>query len=300
MKRLLKVGIPIIVLLAVLWYLVLKNEDYQVSFTSQQPKNLVYQHILDWERYSTEENSVIVINDSKDSDEISQSYKIGDSTFLYQWRLISEGNKTRVTAHITDLNNSFKQRLQVPFLKNAFVKRSIKNVEEVGKAVAIKGKQFKIGSIESSTYEGSYCAYLPVTTTTEKKASAMLSTIAVIMKYLKGNDIELNGDPFLEVTAWDESNDEIQFNFCFPIIRQNNFPKHEEIQFKETKPFQGLRTTFNGNYRISHYGWYYLLDHAKREGISVKKLPLEIFLNDPHSGGNSIDWQAHIFLPLED
>ena len=229
MKRFLKILFPILILV-VCWYFVAKEEDYQVSFTSEQSKSLIFQQILDWENYSGETESVIVTNDRQPYSEISQSFKIGDSSFLYQWELNSEkNNSTKVTAHITDLNHSFKQRLQVPFFKNDFVKRSVKNVEEVGKAIAIKGKQFKLGTIERTDYGGSYCAYLPVTSSTKQKASNMLATIAIIMEYLKGNDIELQGDPFLEVTSWDEGNDMIQFNFCFPISKGDSLPLHASM-----------------------------------------------------------------------
>ena len=69
--------------------------------------------------------------------------------------------------------------------------------------------------------------------------------------------------------------------------------------FKTTKEQKMLKAIFNGNYRISHIGWYYLLDHAERNNLTINPLPTEIFLNDPHEGGNSIEWNAHILVPLK-
>ncbi len=54
-----------------------------------------------------------------------------------------------------------------------------------------------------------------------------------------------------------------------------------------------LKADFNGNYRISNYAWYYLLDEAERKGLNISPTPIEVYLNDPHEGGRVYDG-AHI------
>ena len=127
----------------------------------------------------------------------------------------------------------------------------------------------------------------------------MLSNISVIMNYIKDNEIPLNGDPFLEVTHWDQEHDSIDFNFCFPIHIKDSLPDHPEILFKETAPLHALKAVYHGNYKISDNAWYYLLDYAERKHLKIEDTPIEIYLNDPHEGGNSLEWEAHILLPLK-
>jgi effector-binding domain-containing protein len=133
-----------------------------------------------------------------------------------------------------------------------------------------------------------------------KKAKNMLSNIATIMEYINSNEIALQGDPFLEVTSWDKQDETIKFNFCFPIEKSDSIPKNAQLQFKTLAPFRALKAEFNGNYSISNNAWYFLLDYAERNNLNIRELPLELYLVDPHIGGDSMNWKALIFLPLID
>ena len=38
---------------------------------------------------------------------------------------------------------------------------------------------------------------------------------------------------------------------------------------------------------------------AEINDIAINRLPIEIYLNDPHGGGNDLEWEAEIYMPLE-
>ena len=77
-------------------------------------------------------------------------------------------------------------------------------------------------------------------------------------------------------------------------------PPHPTVLLKTTETLDRIKAEFNGNYRDSEVAWYYLLDHAAENGLDVKPLPLEIYQNDPHAGGDPLTWKAQVLLPLND
>ncbi len=291
------VGIAILVTLT--WYFFLKPEHYRITFTTRQPPGVVYHHIKDWPIYGKKDSLNVHLTSGERYAELQQEVSIHDSLFQYDWdfKRIND-SLTKVTANITDLQHPWLQKLQVPFYKNPFVKRSILNVKHIGTELLHKQENFKVVEITDTIFPVTYCAYIKVSSSLKLKAKNMLSSIGVIMLYIKDNGISLNGDPFLEVTHWDQEKDSIDFNFCFPIREKDSLPPHPEILFKKTTPLPSLKAVFHGNYKISDNAWYYLLDYAERNELEIEETPIEIYLNDPHQGGNSLEWKAHILLPL--
>jgi len=126
----------------------------------------------------------------------------------------------------------------------------------------------------------------------------MLYSIGDLMGYINENEIELQGDPYLEVTKWNEEAATIEYNFCFPIAKSDALPASDLVFFKESPAFRAIKAEFNGNYAIANNAWYYLLDYAEQNNLKVKSLPTELYLDDPQSGGDAMNWKAHIYLPL--
>ncbi len=298
MKRWLKWLLGIAVLVAAAWYFFLKDYHYQVSFRSDRPALVIYNHIMDWPAYDRDSLEIETLSSVSPS-EIIQNVRKADSSFIYRWQIERTApREVKVTAYITDDDHDLVQKLKALFGNNDFVSRSIHNTETVARTLKLKSESYRVHSIKDSVVSPVFCACLPLSSSVEKKAATMLQNIKVIMDYIHGDSIEIVGDPFLEVTRWDEENAEIDYNFCFPVEEKENMPSHPSILLKTTSNFPALKAEFNGNYRNSDYAWYYLLDHANSNGISVDKLPLEIYLNDPHVGGDPLQWKALIFLPL--
>lgn len=282
-----------------LWYFFIKPEQYQISFTTPQPPGVVHQHLLDWPIYGKKDSLQIELINQTRYAHVEQQVRVNDSLFEYNWDFNRINDSlTRVTAHIKDLEHPWSQKIQIPFSNNAFVKRSIKMVKEVGTQLLKKGENFKVAKISDTVLPSTFCAYIKVTSPINEKAKNMLSSISTVMGYLKGNEIPLTGDPFLSVTEWDKEQHQIDFDFCFPILKSDSLPSHPEILFKETKEQAMLKAVYHGNYRVSDNAWYYLIDFAERNHIELSGNPTEVYLNDPHAGGNSLEWEAHILVPL--
>jgi effector-binding domain-containing protein len=301
MKRLLKWILGLSIVILTVWYFAIKEEHYQVSFTTIQPPGVIYDHISSWDVYAKKDITSIAITSKIPFSEIQQNVQIGDSLFSYRWKISKKGDgKTRVTAYIRDEINGFSQKLSIPFVKNSLIKRSVNNVQNVVNELKFKTQQFKVHSITDTIFSGGYCVYLAIESTMGKKAKNMLSNIATILDYINSNKIAIQGDPFLEVTSWDKMEETIKFNFCFPIEESDSIPQNAQLRFKTLAPIRVLKAEFNGNYSISNNAWYYLLDHADRNNLKIRELPIELYLVDPHVGGDPLNWKAHIFLPLVD
>lgn len=283
-----------------IWYFFFKKEHYQIRFTTTQPPGVVYQHIEDWSSFKAEDSLEIRWQDGTRYSSIDQKVVLGNDTIDYHWDILRVSDSTtKVKAQITDHQQYWIQKFKAPLHLGNFVPSNIKRVEDVGEQLVQKSKKFKVHSISDTLFPATFCAYLPVKDIpVNQKARHMLSEIQLLMGYLKEHDIPLAGDPFLQVKHWNEEENTIDFDFCFPIEKTDSLPPTDLIQFQTTAPKKYLKTVFNGNYRISDKAWYYLLDYAQRNDIAIDLLPTEVFLNDPHAGGNSLEWKAHILVPL--
>jgi effector-binding domain-containing protein len=60
-----------------------------------------------------------------------------------------------------------------------------------------------------------------------------------------------------------------------------------------------IKTDFYGNYSISDITWYSLAEEAKKQGYRRNNKLIEVYFNDPHSGGNELEWKAEIYMGIE-
>lgn len=301
MRKPIRILLLLALVVAGVWYFGLKKDHYRISFTTKQPPAIVYNQIKQWQ--GTKESGInsVRIDDKQRHSAISQTVQVGDSIFKYDWSFYREDDATtKVDVKITDKNHWFVQKLQVPFSKNAFVKRSIQTVKTIGDEFVVETKKFKVHSLTDTLFEARYSVYLPLKSAVNKKASSMLYSIGDLMGYINENEIELKGDPYLEVTKWDEEAATIEYNFCFPIAKSDTLPASDLVFFKESPAFRAIKAEFNGNYAITYNAWHYLLEYAEQNNFKVKNLPTELYLDDPQSGGDSMNWTAHIYLPLAD
>ncbi len=283
-----------------IWYFFIKDYNYKITFTTPQSPGIVYDQLTKWNDGKTLNTKVITTLRQIPFSEVEQKLIVGDTVYKIYWSLEKKNDSiTLVTAKIKDEKHSFKQNLQVPFFKNAFVKRSISTVKKFAENLNQNANYYKLSKVSNAKIPSKYCAYISLESRTQDKASAMVKNISIVMNYIRDNSIELSGNPFLEIKEWDIENDKIKFDFCFPIEEQASYPETNSVSFKKTIEQNALKVVFNGNYKISDRAWYTIMDYAKRNNLNIETLPTEIYLNDPHAGGNDLEWQAEIFMPLK-
>jgi hypothetical protein len=45
--------------------------------------------------------------------------------------------------------------------------------------------------------------------------------------------------------------------------------------------------------------WYNLAEEVKKQGYRSNNKLIEVYFNDPHSGGNELEWKAEIYMGIE-
>ncbi|WP_339916728.1 hypothetical protein [Yeosuana marina] len=281
------------------WYFFLKSYDYQITFKTKNPTGVVYNTLAVWNNWEPPKNESVTTYTKIPFSKLSQELHVSDSLIDIEWNIVKEADSlTKVTAYITDKNNSLIQKLKLPFVKTDFVKRMISTVKRIQVEFKDLNGEYKVGTIETSKIPKQYCAYISLESKLSEKATKMMANNYYILTYLEDNNIEIKGHPFVEVTKWNEIENTMSFNFCFPIAFNENYQSPSDIKFKMTEEKPALKTVFNGNYRISDCAWFSIIDFAQQHKVNIERLPTEIFFNDPHSGGNDLEWKAEIYMPL--
>lgn len=282
-------------------YLFVFPYHYKVSFNTKQPPGVVFDHLRAWPEFSKKDSVVVMNSDQLLYQRLIQDISSANGSISVDWSIERvTDSTTRVAGRFTATDHALGQKLRLLLGQSYVPQTSIDLTQSLAKTLVEKSKNFKVHSISDTIIDPIFCAYIPVQTKEATKAQGMLRQISTVMDYIKGNEIELKGDPFITVTRWDSETQDLNFDFCFPIDSTTLRPDDPEVRFKTLSPRRYLKAIFNGNYRISQQGWYTLLDHAQRNDISLGSEIIEIYRNDPHEGGDSMQWVAELLIPILD
>lgn len=297
MKR--KISLVIVPILIVFlgWYFFIKPNDYLITFTANTFPGTINQTIKSWDKrmqsgVPLEQYGLL---------NIKQQLKFGDSIVQYDWEIIPITDSTsKIKVRVKDLNNSFMNKLMIPFTSTVIEKRSKKNLTNFSQSLNNHIKKFKVTIVGKDQLKSTFCAYLTVKGPQSEKAFGMMRDHPFLSGFVKQNDLELNGSPFVEITKWNIETDSVEYNFCYPIRKSDSLPENDEIRYKDFKGVKAIKAIYNGNYITSDRAWYKLLDYAQKNNIEVVKTPVEIFYDNPNTAGNELDWKAEIFMPIKE
>lgn len=288
-------GIVLLICGGLIWLLFVKSADYTVSIETKTVPGVVNQTIKTWNQ--TLEFSEIQQQDYKN---LSQTIKFNDSTFLVEWNITGiHDSLSEIKIGFSDKNSGPMTRLTHLFTETDFEKRARLTALDFNENLKNHLDNFRVKVIGESTIDSTYYAYVTEETTQIGKASGMMRNYSYVSTFLAEKKVELNGLPIVEITEWDRDQDRIKFNFCYPVKYSDSFPEHEEIAFKLLKSQKALKAIYNGNYISSDRAWYYLMEYAERNKISVDPKPVEFFFNNPNMGGNSMEWSAEVYMPIK-
>ena len=278
-----------------LWYFIIKPYDYLVTFKVKTTAGTINQSLKLWNT-SLENSSPIQQENLKN---LTQQIKIKDSTFNYDWSISSVNDSiSKVNVYVTDMDHSFANKISIPLGTTDFEKRTQNTITDfIGKLKEHLNK-IRVRVIGIDSTRTTYCAYIPMKGLQIEKARGMMQNYSLLTSVLSAENIEMNGTPFVEITNWNTQNDSIAYNFCFPVIKSDSLPIDPRIQYKQYSGVKALKATYNGNYITSDRAWYALLDYADNHDIVVDKKPLEVFYSNPNFGGDELQWEAEIFMPV--
>ena len=279
-------------------YFFLKDYNHKYSFTIDQSPRVVYDHLIRWKH--SNDSLVNQINiDKYEGRKLIQEINIGNYTYRYKWNLKQvDERETKVIVKVLDINNRLNQNLNSLDQQSNFFITNNKLIKDFGQSLIQNKKNYFLSDVEISSIPTLFSAYITLQSSSEDKALVMRNNIHRVMYYLNDNNIDLLSAPFLEIIEWNLEKDSLKFNFSFPIV-ERNYRENNDVNFKKNQERKALKIIFNGNYKISDRAWLTLLDYAEYNRIDVEKTPIEIFLNDPQAGGDELDWEANVYLPLK-
>ena len=287
--------ITAVISIALIWYFFIKPQYYQIRVIAKTFPGTINQSLKAWN--TSLSNSTIV--QLKDLKHLKQTIVSGDSTHTYFWNITSINDSTsQLKVDVIDIDNSFKNKLSIPFTDTNFEKGSRKLITDFMSYLNKHRKEFKVTILYQEELPSTYCACVQHNTIQTKKATAMKDSYPFLNSVLVGNGLQLNGVPFIEITDWNMNKDSVVFNFCYPIIKIDSLPVIKNIIYKEFKGSKSLKAIYNGNYTTSDRAWYALLDHAEKNNIKVNAKPIEFFYNNPNMGGDALYWKTEVFMPI--
>lgn len=296
-----KIIFSIIALLVLGWYLFIKQNDYIISFEEKTASGTIYQGVQEWatSRLKTDKESYTTLEKSK-YNYIKQRLSNKKNVLEYNWQLTPVNDSvTKISVGIKDLNNSIYNRLTVPFFSTIFKKEQIKKISDFKKGLDEHLKEFKVKIDGEGQSQETYVAYINLKSVMQEKAQEMIANDATITGYIARNNIKIVGKPYVEINAWNQDKETLDFNYCFPVDKNTKIVDDPKVKFKTIKAIKGLTATYYGNFRKSDRAWFALLDYAKTHDIKLENKPLEHFLDNPFNGGNELEWKTEIIIPFQ-
>jgi effector-binding domain-containing protein len=303
MKNKVILGFTSLLVLGLIWFLFIKEYDYQVNFSIKTSPGTVYSRITQLESWNTTKlEKTIKLVHFKTFKTVDQEVQLKDSIYKIHWELNSVNDSiTKVKVFVKDLNHSLKQRLLFLIGKSKFIKNSILFVSNFNLALYKHLKKINvkiIGKSERPMYES--IVYVTFNSTLPHKAEKMNQNIFYLMHYLTKHKIHKTGNPFVNVINWDHQNNRINAEFCFPIENLDKYPYDSIVKIKHNiKPVPALKAIYHGNYRYTDRAWFALDNYAKNHNYYIENSILEIYYNDPHNDPNEMHWKADVFIPLK-
>lgn len=300
-KIFISIAFIILLVLTGVAFLLTRPSDYQAHFTVKATPDIAYYNILNWDIWNRNESSTKIDILSKNPvSNISQKVTQIDTTLIFNWEFKKLNDSiTMVRAYVSDPNRKLYNRLTVPFINTRFKNGVRGNLLDIKTRLELMLKKFHFEFTGYHHFEKKSCVYINLKSTPRGKARAMMSNVTELNQFVRQNNLELDGNPFLVVHDWNEFKDSINFDFCFPITRISAVPEHPKIKFMTVESMDAIKTDFYGNYSITDITWYNLGEEAKKLGYRSNNKLIEVYFNDPHSGGNELEWKAEIYMGIE-
>lgn len=294
-KTLLIGGILFILIASGFWYLFGREYDYSINFKTSHPLSSVSYALqsYNYSDFTVSDQEVLSLR------KIEQQGNLHSSPVLIHWNLETLNDSlTRVTADVKNLKSPVLTRLKLLFQEDP-VQQGLKeealllrdNLEDLRNS-------FRVRIEGEASSPATTCACLTLENTVDLKAMEMVRSINYLSDFVFLNGLEPEGRPRVQVREWIIEDRFIEFDFCFPLKEGSVIPEDRIIFKKEIPSKPSLKATFNGNYTNSHYAWLRLLSYAEKRNLQVEKKPMEIFYNNPQMGGDPLQWEAEIYLPL--
>ncbi len=227
-----------------------------------------------------------------------QKMVIDGEVYTTHWTFqFDEDSTTIVYAALESNTNRFFNRVGSLLFSTPIKQNGKELVSDFYEKLSEHLSKLKVQVVGKSVFDEQLCICLPLETTQLGKAGGMMENYSYISEVIGSSKLEITGSPLLEIEDWDQKNDILVYNFCFPV-KERKVLNDTVFFFKKIQSFDAIKAVYNGNYINSDRAWYALKHYASEKNIKVDLKPLEIFRNNPNIDREEIKWKADIFMPL--
>ncbi|MGY5849752.1 GyrI-like domain-containing protein [Salegentibacter sp. F14] len=279
------------------WYFFLKEEDYKISFSLKYDTENLYLAAREgnFENLKLQDN----INEVPFK-KLTQKYLTADGPVLLEWNFFDMGKRTsKAQVKLTHVEQPFFNRLKLIFYTPEFQKTVLEDLKTFKDHLEGQQQVFRINIEEMANTPQSYCACLALKAKVEDKALEMIRHIDILSDFVATYELETDGRPRVVINDYNRQSGKIRFDFCFPLKENQKIPDHPLIFTRRIASTPALKAIFNGNYMNSHHAWPFLVNYAESQGLETQYLPLEIYKSNPELGGNPLNWEAEIYMPIQ-
>lgn len=286
----------LLILLGGVWYFGLKNYDYSISFKAKQVPGEIYHKLLVFD-YKNLANLTETNRNPYNS--IEQTAQINNTAIYLNWQFEEENDSVSRVKVLVNQENRFKSRLQMLTGRNEIQKVLLNEVQRLKLALELDTEQYKVEITGTALSPAGTCACISLENEIDGKAGDMMQTIGKLATFLEDNELKMAGKPRIQVRKWDNQDNRISYEFCFPFVPGEVKKPSPDIHIKEFGAQKSIHAIYNGNYMYSHLAWIRILNYAQKNNYELIDTPLEIFQENPELGGDSRFWRADIYIPLK-
>ena len=276
------------------WFLFIREFDVRFKFKARTLPDIA---LVTFKTWASSQGTDDVSYDFETISAI-QTIKSGTEKYTINWSFDLQKDSTTIAyAAITSDGNRFKNRLGSLFSSTPIKKEGAALVNDFYNKLNEHLAKVRVKVVGKSAFDEQLCICLPVETTQLGKAGGMMKNYSYIGEIISKDELKINGNPLLEIEEWDQKEDFLKFNFCFPVEEKKDL-SDSSFFYKSFEQIDALQAVYNGNYINSDRAWYALKFHAERNDIQVEMKPLEIFYHNPNIDREEMKWRADVFLPL--
>ena len=282
---------------ALTWYLLIRPYDLQVRMKLRTKPGVVKQLVKLWDKNDPERHIVAF----DDEEVLEQQVAINEHQYQLRWmtEMIND-SITQIKVRITEPGSAVVNRLSSLITESELEQNARQMLQDFYQLSEGHLKKIRVKIDGIASYPSAYCIYVPLSTSQASKAHGMMANYSLLSTYITENNLMVAGVPFVVVNEWDQENDLIQYDFCYPIMKKDSLPTHQVIRHRQFEGGTALKATYNGNYISSDRAWYELEYEAAKQDLKPTGKIIEYFYDNPNFGGDGLDWRADIYYAIQE
>ena len=226
------------------WYFLIREGDVRARFNLVALPGTIFQSAKLW---ATSDPSV---SDFEFEKRYVFNHKLEDDSvrYTFRWEVFQTGDSTsQIVVNVTSDQNSFSTRLQSLFSETTIEKLTTDKLKEFYEKIGEHLDKFRVEVIGEARFDSTFCLYVPLSTSQYGKAGGMMGNDSFISEYIIANKLKPAGMPTVQIHSWDEQEDQLIYDLCYPIAFSDTLKNNELVSYKWIEGFDAVQANYYGN-----------------------------------------------------